>query len=72
MMYIVIELQIDEHGTLGNLVWPYAGRPEAESKYYSILAAAALSSLPVHGAVILTSDGQLIASYCYKRDVPST
>ena len=69
-MYIVLELQISADGTFGNLVWPFVGLPEAESKYHTVLAAAAISSMAVHGAVIITADGQLIASQCYKRDTP--
>ena len=67
-MYIVIELQINDAGEFGNLVWSFQTLPEAENKYHTVLAYAAISGLPVHGAVIITSDGQLVQSQCYKRD----
>lgn len=66
-MYIVLELQLNADGALGNFVWPYNTQAEAESKYHTVLAAAALSTLPVHAAVILTSDGKLINSQCYRH-----
>lgn len=56
-MYIVIEIQTNADGTVGNLVYAYADKNEAYSKYHSILAAAAISALPKHAAVILQNDG---------------
>lgn len=72
-MYIVIELQTNPNGTLGNLVWAYASQNEAEAKYHSVLSSAAVSSLPVHAAVILRNDGLQIAaqSYTHKQEVES-
>lgn len=64
-MYIVIELQTDASGGVGNLVYKYDSRDEAENKYHSILAAAAISSLPVHAAVMLTNAGTLVRSEYY-------
>lgn len=61
-MYIVIELQTNESGVVGNLVYKYDSLNEAESKFHSIMAAAAVSSLPVHAAVILTNAGTMIRS----------
>ena len=61
-MYIVIELQTYDNGTVGNIVNKYDTLNEAESKWHSVLAAAAVSTLPVHAAVILTNAGTLIRS----------
>lgn len=65
--YIVIELQTNSEGVVGNLVYSYDERNAAESKYHTILAAAAVSQLPVHAAVLLTSDGGYIAAQKYEH-----
>lgn len=67
-MYIVIELQKTAEGTLGNFVWAFQSKSEAESKYHSVLAAAAISSIPVHAATLLSEQGYVIASQCYLHD----
>lgn len=66
-MFIVIELQTNADGAVANLVYQYASRDEAESKFHSILAAAAVSSLPVHAAVILTNAGTLVRSEFFRH-----
>lgn len=67
MKYIVIELQTNTDGTVGNLVWAYDTRQLAEQKYFLVLSAAAVSALPVHAAVLLTSEGRMIYSQCFKH-----
>ena len=67
MTYIVIELQTNNDGTVGNLVYAYTNRNEAEQKYHLILSSAAVSSLPAHAAVLLTGDGRMLASQCYRH-----
>lgn len=66
-MYIVIELQTNADGTVGNLVYQYNNRDDAESKFHSILASAAISSLPVHAAVMLTNAGTMVKSGYYRH-----
>lgn len=66
-MYIVIELQTNADGTAGNLVYQYNNRDDAESKFHSILAAAAISALPVHAAVMLTNAGTMVKSEFYRH-----
>ena len=66
-MYIVIELQTNADGTVANLVYQYASRDEAESKFHSILAAAAISALPAHAAVMLTNAGTMVKSEFYRH-----
>lgn len=67
MKYIVIELQKDTNGTVSNLVTSYDNLAEAESKYYSILAAAAVSDIPVHSAIIVSEEGFPVKHQCYKH-----
>lgn len=71
-MFIVIELQTNPDGTLGNLVYAFADRGEAEQKYHLILAAAAVSTLPVHAAVMLSNDGHSLMYQCYRHNEPET
>lgn len=66
-MYIVIELQKNAEGQVANLVTAYNTLAEAESKYHSILASAAISDIPVHSAVILSEEGFPVANKCYKH-----
>lgn len=68
MKYIVVELQTNTDGSVGNLVWSYDSRNEAEQKYYIILSAAAVSTLPVHAGVLMTSDGRMIYTQCFKHE----
>lgn len=64
-MFVVIELQTNSDGTCGNFVWAFETRAEAESKYHSVLAAAAVSTVRVHAAVLLQNDGMCLASKAY-------
>lgn len=57
-MFIVIEIQTD--GSVATIVNQYATINEAEAKFHQILAAAAVSSVPVHAAVILSNTGSLV------------
>ena len=66
-MYIVIEIQTNADGTVGNLVFAYAEKNEAYSKYHSILAAAAVSALPRHAAVIIENDGHPLEFRCFEH-----
>ena len=67
-MYIVIELQTAANGAVSNIVWAYASRDEAYSKYHAVLSAAAVSSLPCHACTILFHNGQEIAHECFKHE----
>lgn len=66
-MLIVMEIQTNAAGAVATLVWQYDNLQAAEAKYHSVLAAAAVSSLPVHTACILTNDGTLVRSESYRH-----
>lgn len=51
-MYIVIELQTT-NGQTGNLVYAFENKNEAESKFYQIMSAAAVSPIEVHSALLV-------------------
>lgn len=65
MKYVVIEIQKTAQGQIANLVTSYDTKLEAESHYHTILASAALSDLPAHGAVIIDENCVPIAWQCY-------
>lgn len=67
MKYIVIELQTAWDGTVANIVTAYADRLEAERQYHLVLAAAAVSGLLCHAAVLMTSEGQVLESRHYNN-----
>ena len=68
MKYLVIEIQTNTDGTVGNLVYSYDNRNEAESKYHAVLAAAAISALPMHTCDLIQADGILLARQCYVHE----
>ena len=67
MRYIVIELQKNTDGTVSNLVTSHETLAEAESKYHSILASAAISKIPVHSAIIVSEEGFPVKYQCFKH-----
>ena len=67
-MYIVIELQKNDQGVVSNIVTAFDSLAEAESKYYTILAAAAISKVPVHSAIIVSEEGFPVKHQCYKHN----
>ena len=68
-MFIVIEIQITAENVISTLVNTYESRNEAFSKYHLILASAATSALPKHGAVILNDDAVQLAGEVYKHNI---
>lgn len=66
-MFIVMEIQTNADGTVGNFVWTYSTVPEAESKYHSVLAAAAISTLPKHACVMMNNEGVVFRYQCYEH-----
>lgn len=65
-MFVVIELQ--SYGdSLQYLVSTHATLREAESKFHTVLAAAAQSPVPVHSAIVMDHCGNVIRSDCYKN-----
>lgn len=66
MKYLVIEIQTNGDN-VSNIVTAYDDRNTAESAYHSILASAAVSSLPCHAAMIVTEEAQVIAGARYKH-----
>ena len=66
MYYIVTELQVN-NGTPAVLTQVYGNRDQAYAKYFTVLAAAAVSSLELHGAYIATSTGAMLENHMFDR-----
>ena len=72
--YIVIEIQMNEAGTTSTITTAYSDMNIALQSYYTILAAAAVSALPVHGAMVMNvahPDGYaygIIAQQIFRRE----
>ena len=66
-MYIVMEIQ--KSNTAATIVNTYETRNEAENKYHTILASAAISNVPKHSAVLLTEEGDYIKHECFEHIV---
>lgn len=71
--FYVVEVQKHEDGEFGHIVhWAFdedfqKARNKGESKYHEVLAAAAISDLPEHGAILFGSDCQPLMDKCYKH-----
>lgn len=69
MRYIVLETQTSTDGTVATLIETFSDRNAAESKYHTVLAAAAISQLPKHCAFMLDDSARLLKSEVYIHDV---
>lgn len=67
-MYLVIEIQKNEAGQLAWLVTQHEELRDAESKYHTVLAAAAKTTLPRHSAAIIHEDGHSIEQKSYRTE----
>ena len=64
MAYIVLEIQ-SNNGHVATIVNDYVDKNQAESKFHQILTAAAISTVPVHSAVLLTDTGRTMKDETY-------
>ena len=69
--YLVIEMQKQSDGTIAQITTSYTDRNTAEQKYHEILSFAAVSSIPIHTAVILSEEGNLIKKESYRHEEAS-
>lgn len=66
-MYIIMEIQTNADGTVGNLVYMNADWHEAQAIYHEKLAYAARSTLPCYAVVLMDNCGNPIENRAYKR-----
>lgn len=73
--YYVVEIHQYANGEYGHIVHfaydadPDRARLKGEAKYHEILAAAAVSELPSHAAILFTTDGFPLMHQVYKHAV---
>lgn len=69
--YYIIEVQQYKSGEYGHIVHyafdddPEKARLKAESKYYEVLSAAAISDLPIHSAILFSAESIPIMHECF-------
>ena len=75
--YYVVEIQQYNDGSYGHIV-NYAfdedadkARLKGEAKFHEVLAAAAVSELQTHSAIMFTTEGFPVMHQCYKHKVTS-
>ena len=72
--YYIVEIQQYQNGEYGHIVHfahdqdSGKARLKAESKYYEVLSAAAVSELPSHAAVMFTAEGEPIMFRCFRHE----
>lgn len=75
VQFYIIEVQQYQDGTYGDIKhFAYdedadKARLKAESKFYEVLSAAAISELPMHSAIMFSAEGFPIMHQCYKHAV---
>lgn len=67
-MYLVLEIQKTGVQIATN-VWSFEFKNEADAKFYTVLAAAAMSNVPLHAAALLTEDGGCIKNESYNHEL---
>lgn len=65
-MYIITEIQSGADG-VGIINQTAADRQHAESVYHMMLGAAAISAVKTHSVVLMTDEGFVLESKCYKH-----
>lgn len=68
MKYFVVEIQKLSDTTYAHIVHEAETINEAESKYHQVLAAAAISEIPQHSAIMFSADGFPLMHHSYKHD----
>lgn len=64
--YIVVEMQ---NGVVGSNAWTYDTREDAEVKEYQVLSEVVKSPVAVHTVMLVTDEGFVIETKCYKHEV---
>lgn len=67
MTYIVLEIQKTSDTEVATIVASFNDRNEAESRYHQVLAAASISSIKKHSAVLLMDDGTFMKSETFEH-----
>lgn len=65
--FIVVEIQTDATGNVSTLTYQYDNENDAGAKFHSVLAAAAISALPVHSCLMFMEDATPRKWECYRH-----
>lgn len=65
--YTTVEDQVREDGSHGLLYDHFDSLAQAEAKFYTICAAAAVSEIPYHAAYLIQSGGVMLGFKVYDR-----
>lgn len=68
MKYLVIEMQTFSNGAMSTPTYAYNDQDSALQKYFTILASAVKSALPVHAAALMTNTGVCLRSEHYEHE----
>lgn len=72
--YYIVEIQKNHNGEFGhNVFWAFdedqdKARLKGESKYHEVLAAAAISNVAEHAAIMFSAEGFPLMHECYKHN----
>lgn len=72
--FYIVEIQQYPNGDFGHIVHyafdedPNRAREKADSKFYEVLSACAISELPLHSAILFSTEGFPIDHKCYKHE----
>ena len=69
-MYIVLEIQKSSETQVATLVNSFENMNDALSKYHLILSAAAISSVPLHSAALISERGKMLKYEYYDHTTP--
>lgn len=69
-MYIILEIQKNEQGTVSVQSFTYEDSATAENKYHTCLAYAAVSTVPVHTVVMMNEMAVVLKYEYYEHPVP--
>lgn len=72
VFYTTIENQLREDGTYGLLYDHYTDLDAAKAKFFTTCAAAAVSGIPYHSALLLESSGIIVKQEIFDRRVAET
>lgn len=67
MVFYVLEIQTTSNA--GSIIpFSFTDRAEAEAKFHTLLAVAATSTVPKHGAMLFNEDGFILKSEVYNHN----
>lgn len=67
-MYIIIEIQTNDNGTVGTLVYTAQTWKQAQQIYHEKLAYAAMSTLPRYAVALMDNSGNMLESRYYSNE----